>query len=138
MKKLLTAISVFAIASLPLWGQMNISTNLTQNFAWDTETRGWVPSSEEVEDYTFFSFNEEYSMLKHTTSKMTSAYLVKSISKDTLDNDPLLLLDIVSDVGNQYLMIIDINDNTLRFIDEDFTFMKSQSIKNIWTDKEEQ
>ncbi len=138
MKKLLTTISVFAIASLPLWGQMNISTNLTQNFAWDTETRGWVPSSEEVEDYTFFSFNEEYSMLKHTTSKMTSAYLVKSISKDTLNNDPLLLLDIVSDVGNQYLMIIDINDNTLRFIDEDFTFMKSQSIKNIWTDKEEQ
>ena len=138
MKKLLTTISVFAIACLPLWGQMNISTNLTQNFAWDTETRGWVPSSEEVEDYTFFSFNEEYSMLKHTTSKMTSAYLVKSISKDTLDNDPLLLLDIVSDVGNQYLMIIDINDNTLRFIDEDFTFMKSQSIKNIWTDKEEQ
>lgn len=138
MKKLLTTISVFAIASLPLWGQMNISTNLTQNFAWDKETRGWVPSSEEVEDYTFFSFNEEYSMLKHTTSKMTSAYLVKSISKDTLDNDPLLLLDIVSDVGNQYLMIIDINDNTLRFIDEDFTFMKSQSIKNIWTDKEEQ
>jgi len=138
MKKLLTTISAFAIASLPLWGQLNISTNITQNFVWDTETRGWVPSSEEVEDYTFFSFNEEYSMLKHTTSKMTSAYLVKSISKDTLDNDPLLLLDIVSDVGNQYLMIIDINDNTLRFIDEDFTFMKSQSIKNIWTDKEEQ
>ncbi len=138
MKKLLTTICLYTLVGLPLWGQMSISTNRTQNFNWDKGTHRWIPSGEEVEDYTFFTFNEEFTILKHTTSSMTSAYLIESIQKDTVDNNPILLLDILSDVGNKYLMIIDLQNDELRFLDEKLTFMKSQSIKNIWSDEEEE
>ena len=57
---------------------MNISTNLRQDFIWDEEKEEWNLLATNQEELTFFEFNKDFTMFKHTTPSATSAYMIKS------------------------------------------------------------
>lgn len=116
--------------------QMNISTDLRKDGIWDDVSEEWSLISENNEELTFFVFNTDLTMFKHTTSSVTSAYLIKSQEKDE-ENDQFEL-SIVSDVGNKYIMIIDFKNDNLRFIydNDGESRMVWHRIKSVWFEDE--
>lgn len=133
MKKLL----LFAIACLLqtlAWAQLNFSTNLRQDFSWDEATEDWILESEDEESITFFEFNEEFSMLTHTTSTITSAYKINSSLHDEEEGRNQYIFKVVSDVGNKYVMIVDIKNDNIRFVSNDGSRMVRHQIKASWLD----
>ena len=75
-------------------------------------------------------------MFKHTTASLTSAYMIKSSEEDKEREQ--WELDIVSDVGNKYTMIIDLKNDNIRFIykGDDKMYMVHHTIKKVWFDEE--
>jgi len=114
--------------------QLHISTNLRQDFSWDEVNDEWKLGSTDEESLTFFEFNKEFTMLKHTTSTITSAYIIKSSEHDETDGRDQYIYSIVSDVGNKYMMIVDIKYDNIRFVANDGSYMVRHRIKASWTD----
>ncbi len=132
MKLRLITVCFLTFMSISLFAQMNISTDLRQDGIYNPETEEWEVLSTNDEELTFFEFNKEFTMFKHTTPTMTSAYLIKSQE----ENKELeqFELSIVSDAGNKYLMIIDFKNENVRFIyeGENSLMMVHHRIKRVW------
>jgi len=128
---------VFSCIYIQLFAQMNISTNLRQDGYWDEEKEEWIIVSEDEDELTFFEFNKDFTMFKHTTPGITSAYIIKSQTKDEERNQ--FELTVVSDVGNKYMMILDVTNNNLRFLYEKkgTMWMVRHSIKRTWFDDDD-
>ena len=79
---------------------------------------------------------KDFTMFKHTTPTLTSAYIIKSNKENKESNQ--FELDIISDIGNKYLMIIDFKDNNVRFVYEkdNIIYMVHHTIKKVWFDDE--
>jgi len=122
---------------MELFAQMNISTNLRQDGVWNEEDNEWSILSKDEEAITFFEFNKDFTMFKHTTATITSGYIIKSQKKDEESKE--IELEIVSDVGNKYLMIIDLKDYNLRFLykRDGNLYMVHHTIKKVWYDDDE-
>lgn len=136
-ERLLYLIFALLFYSTGLFAQMNISTDLRQDGVYNTETEEWEVLSTDDEELTFFEFNKEFTMFRHTTPTITSAYLVKSQE----ENKELeqFELSIVSDAGNKYLMIIDFKNENVRFIyeREGSLLMVHHRIKRVWFEDDE-
>jgi hypothetical protein len=132
MKKILLS-GMLCLLTTIVFGQLNISTNSRIDFTWNEENEDWEFESEDEESLTFFEFNKDLSMVKHTTSSTTSGYLIKSKEHDEEDENNQYIFSVVSDVGNKYLMIYDINNNNIRFIPDDFSKMIKFKIKSTWS-----
>lgn len=137
MKKLMLALGT-VLFSIQLFAQMNISTNLREDYTWDEETEEWELISSDEEELTFFKFNKELTMFKHTTPSITSAYIINSYEYDE-ENDQYTF-EVMSDVGNEYTMILDEKNENIRFIgeSEDGTFCVRHTIKKLWVEEEEE
>ena len=120
--------------SINVTAQLHISTNLRMDFSWDEVKDDWKFESQDDESMTFFEFNEDLTLVKHVTSSITSAYLIKSYIHDEEDERDQYIYKIMSDVGNKYMMIVDLKNKNLRFISDDLTFMVKHRIKATWTD----
>ena len=131
---LLTALTL--MFSLQLMAQMNISTNLRQDGVYNEVSEEWEVLSTDDEELTFTVFNKDFTMFKHTTASITSAYMIKSSEEDKEREQ--WELDIVSDVGNKYTMLIDLKNDNIRFIykDDDKMYMVHHTIKKVWFDEE--
>ncbi|WP_047547302.1 hypothetical protein [Psychroserpens sp. Hel_I_66] len=127
--------ALFCFFTTVLFGQFHVSTNSRLDFSWDKSSDDWKFESEDPESLTFFEFNNDFTLVKHTTSSTTSGYLIKSQEHDEDDGNNQYLFKIVSDVGNKYIMIYDIKNNNIRFIPEDFSTMIKFKIKSTWTDE---
>ena len=119
-------------------GQFHVSTNLREDFEWDVETEQWVFVSSNKEELTFLEFNEDWSMLKHITPTISSAYIIKSMEHN--EEYDSWECQVVSDVGNKYFMVLDLERNNVRFMSqkrntEDNTLVK-HTIKSTWVDED--
>jgi len=137
MKSKLITICLLTFMSINVFAQLNISTNFRQDGIWDKEKEEWTIFSTNEDELTFFEFNKDFTMFKHTTASITSAYMIKSSEHD--EERDQYELDIVSDVGNKYLMIIDVKNNNVRFIYEKDgnLLMVHHTIKKLWSDDDE-
>ena len=138
MKSLISSICLLTFLSTNVFAQMSISTNLRQDFTWDYENEEWSLTSTDEEELTFFEFNKDFTMFKHTTASLTSAYMIKSMEEDKEREQ--WELDIISDIGNNYLMIIDFNNENVRFISdsESDSYLVKHVIKSVWFDEEDE
>jgi hypothetical protein len=136
MKSKLFLVFLMSILSVSLFAQMNISTNFRQDGIWDKEKEEWTIFSTNDEELTFFEFNKDYTMFKHTTASITSAYMIKSQKYD--EENERYEFDVVSDVGNKYFMIFDIKGENVRFIYErdGELYLVQHSIKKVWFEEE--
>lgn len=131
---LLTALTL--IFSLQLMSQTSISTNLRQVKVYNEVSEEWELLPAGREELTFFEFNKDFTMLKHTTESITSAYIIKSSEIDK--ERGRWELEIVSDRGRKYVMIVDSKNHNIRFIFEkdDKMYLMEHTIKDIWFDEE--
>ena len=137
MKK--SIIKLFTICLLSFWSinsfaQLNISTNLRQDGIWDEAKEEWTLISIDEEELTFFEFNKEFTMFTHTTPSMTSAYIIKSLKENEEQYE--YRLEVISDVGNKYLMIINYQNSSLRFFYKTAgdVVMVHHTIKQTWVE----
>ena len=133
MRKL-TFLTILCFMTTIASAQFHISTNLRMDFSWDEVNDDWKFESQDEESLTFFEINKEFTMVKHTTSTITSAYIIKSSEHDEEDGRDQYIYMTVSDVGNKYMMIVDIKNSNLRFVANDGSFMVKHRIKASWTD----
>lgn len=138
MKLRLITICLLTFMSISVFAQMNISTNFRQDGIWDKEKEEWSIFSTDDEELTFFEFNKDFTMFKHTTATITSAYMIKSQKYD--EENERYEFDVVSDVGNKYYMIFDLKNENVRFIYErdGSMFLVQHSIKKVWFDEEDE
>ena len=114
------------------FGQFNISTSSRYDYVWSDNKDDWEFEYHEEEALTFLEFNSDFTLVKHTTSKGTSAYLIKSQEYDNENGKDQYLFSIVSDNGNKYIMIYDIKNQNIRFVTDDLQRMIKFTIKNSW------
>ena len=115
--------------------QLHISTDERRTYLWDDSDEDWVLLETE-DEMTFFTFSEDFTMFEHTTPTIKSAYMIKSTEED----GDLIICDVISDVGNNYRMIIDAENESIRFLGryngDYYEYMVRHSIKNVWTDED--
>ncbi len=111
--------------------QMSITTSTCTQAYWDDEAGEYVVVSTESTP-TLFEFNERMTMFEHTTSSISSTYYIKSIWHD--EENEQFELDVVSDVGNRYLMIIDLVNQNVRFVftRQGVSYLLQHAIKSSW------
>lgn len=116
-------------------GQINISTSLRSDYTWNSVTEEWDWVSDDGNEQTFFEINKGMTLMKHTTPTLTSNYIIKSSKEDKVKNQ--WEFNITSDVGNNYIMILDIKNNNVRFIGkrDGVLFLVKHKIKRIWFDE---
>ena len=86
---------------------------------------------------SLFTFNKDVTMITHTTSKLKSVYYIKDIENNQEDSEDLLFkYEVVSDVGNEYLMYFDLSNEQIRILSfkgeiEDW-YMHVLSMKSVF------
>ncbi len=82
-----------------------------------------------------FKLNAKMTMFEHTTPEMSSSYYVSDSEYD--ENEKSLTMNVVSDVGNIYLYIFDMDDNKIKvlFKREDVMQVLVFTVKKFWTEE---
>jgi len=135
MKKIIFTLIIILCGIQSISAQMHVSTNLKRGSVFNETTEEYDLLYEDKEELTFFEFSKGFTMVKHTTPTITSAYTIKSSTED-VENERWEL-DIMSDVGNKYLMILDMRYNNVRFIykKNGSTYRIEYSIKKLWLEE---
>jgi hypothetical protein len=121
----------FLLLSASIFGQLSISTNYRQDGVWNEETSTWDILSTD-ENGTLFEFNKELTTFHHTTATISSDYYVTKYEYN--EEEVKYTMQIKSDVGNEYEMIIDGVNNCVCFFYwyENKYYMVRHTIKKTW------
>lgn len=87
------------------------------------------------DENSMFKLNAKMTMFEHTTPEMSSSYYVSDSEYD--ENEKSLTMNVVSDVGNIYLYIFDMDDNKIKvlFKREDVMQVLVFTVKKFWTEE---
>ena len=111
MKKFILML-LLSVAGFSTYAQLHITTSVREDYLWNEEKNDWVFDTQNKNEATFFDFNKDMTMVKHTTPTMTSNYLIKSeVMVDK--NRKKYEFDVMSDVGNKYHALIDVTNNNI-------------------------
>ena len=133
MKFKLFTICFLTFMSFNLFAQINISTDFREFYIWEKKSKEWEKYDEDKNYLSFFEFNKDLTMFIHTTPSYITAYVINS--SEFNNEEDHYEFDIMSDIGNKYFMILDIENNNLRFImesDDDLILVR-YNVKKIWT-----
>lgn len=133
MKRLLIILGV--LTTQIIHAQIFVSTDARTVYNWDSIGEEWILEESEDDFLTFFEFNNELTMIKHTTPSVTSAYLIKSVEVDDEDGRDQIEYDVISDIGNSYMLLYDAKNENIRFIDFKSDRMIRFEIKAVWTEE---
>jgi hypothetical protein len=133
MKRLLIILGV--LTTQVIHAQIFVSTDARTVYNWDSIGEEWILEESEDDFLTFFEFNNELTMIKHTTPSVTSAYLIKSVEVDDEDGRDQIEYDVISDIGNSYMLLYDAKNENIRFIDFKSDRMIRFEIKAVWTEE---
>ena len=133
--KLITTLAAVLLVTLS-FGQLGISTDFRQDGYWDNEKEEWNITSTD-EGGTLFEFNRELTTFKHTTESITSTYYIKDWKYD--EDGVKYTMQITSDAGNDYEMIVDGVNNCVAFFyyRDDVYYLVRHTIKNTWFNEED-
>ena len=137
MKKLYPFLLFISFGCQFAFSQMHISTTVRRDFTWDEYKKAWTLTNTDEAYSSFFDFNKDMTMFTHTTSTIKSSYVIKSQNHEK--DSEKWEYDIVSDVGNEYYMVIDISKDskTIGFVGTEKNgnkFLVLHGIKALWSD----
>tara|TARA_B100001250_G_scaffold386622_1_gene383313 strand:- start:4 stop:420 length:417 start_codon:yes stop_codon:yes gene_type:complete len=138
MKKLLFIIPIILfIIPITSFAQTSFSAEYREVCNWRPSDSKWEKKCNGGEDNSLFVMNEDLTMMTHTTSNLTSTYYVQEhrSSQEDIDNY-LFTYDVISDVGNEYYLIIDGKHDEIKMVstngEESTWFMTRWYIKAIF------
>ena len=82
-----------------------------------------------------FKVNAKLTMFEHTTPTISSTYYASSSNFD--EEEQTLTMNVVSDVGNNYLYIFDFKNDVVRVLSEQDgdVYMIVFTVKKFWTEE---
>lgn len=106
--------------------------------------RDYYAYNEATEDFEYqngydenslYKINSQWTMFDHTTPSISSSYYVSSSEYNEEEN--VLVMNVVSDVGNKYLYSFDFGENKVRilFNDGDGLQLIVFTVKKFWTEE---
>lgn len=112
--------------------QTNYLTGKRIDATWNEEAQDFEVLAEN-EEITFFEFDKKMTKFHHTTATIASDYTIKS--KKFNKEDGTYEMEIVSDVGNEYLMILDEKNARMQFLfrRDGNPFVVQHNILQKWT-----
>ena len=87
------------------------------------------------DENSLYKINSQWTMFEHTTPSISSSYYVSSSEYDEEEN--LLVMNVVSDVGNKYLYSFDMGEKKVRILfnnDEELQLIVF-TVKKFWTEE---
>lgn len=122
--------------SMQVMAQLNMSSSYFQLSVYDEASEKWIILSDNVEELNFFEFNQSYTLLSQINSKATVNHLIHSSVH--VEEKARVEFSTVTSTGRQYLVVLDDNQESLRFITEreGEVYMVKYSIKDAWIDGE--
>lgn len=127
--------SVLLCTSYFLQAQLTVTTNLREDGQWDESAMKWDILSTD-DGITIMNFNKELTSFRHITNSISSVYTILEWDYD--DNEVLYEMNVKSDAGNEYELIIDgINEYVIFFYyDNAGNYrMVRHTIKETWYDE---
>lgn len=87
------------------------------------------------DENSMFKINAKLTMFEHTTPDMSSSYYVSDSEYN--EDEKTLSMDVVSDVGNNYHYIFDMDDNKIRvlFKRDGVVQLLIFTVKKFWTEE---
>lgn len=130
MKKTFTVI-LWLSTVLCGMAQLSISTGYRQDAVWNDSTGQWTVYFTDGAE-TLFEFNREFTLFKHTTPDITSLYTINNWEYS--DSSVQYRMDVTSDAGNTYELIIDGIENCVAFFFwyDDRYILVRHTIKKTW------
>ena len=122
MKK--TLILLFILIASYLEAQVSFSCNYRQDCTWNTANESF-DICEGGPEYSLFTFNDLETVIVHTTPLGESAYFI--LNKYAKEEKKLYFYNLVSDTGNNYLLVLDPKHTEIRVlhkIDKEFYLTK--------------
>ena len=91
MKSITTLCALILIGVSAISQQLNISTEGVEFYDWNEAGTEWVYASENLEEVSLFAFNEDMTLIKHTTASIQSSFYI-SDSWQNEDGEKYILL----------------------------------------------
>ncbi len=130
MKQLLF-IAILSFFSFISAAQTSISCKSRETCWWNVDSEQFDICSDAVFDNSLFVMNENEDMLVHKTSDMTSTYYVTTSESE----EDYITYEVVSDVGNEYTVIFDVQRMLVKFMgtdDEGDIYLTMYAIKSVF------
>ena len=130
MKQLLF-IAILSVFSFISAAQTRISCKSRETCCWNVDSEQFDICSDAVFDNSLFVMNENEDMLVHKTSDMTSTYYVTTSESE----EDYITYEVVSDVGNEYTVIFDVQRMLVKFMgtdDEGDIYLTMYAIKSVF------
>src|SRR5688572_11372886 len=110
--------------------QLHVSTNSRQDYTWSSASSNWLLVSENVSDISLLDFNKRFTVMRYTTSSGTYSYTISRVRETTPRE--LYELDLVSQYGSRYLMVIDLRNKVIQFLNSNYTTLVQHTIQRSW------
>lgn len=127
--------TLLASASLFLNAQLTVTTDLREDGKWNDAAFKWDILSTD-KGITVFNFNKDLTSFRHITGSISSNYQILDWDYD--DDEILYEMNVRSDAGNEYELLIDgINEYVIFFYyDSSGNYrMVRHTIKDTWYDE---
>ena len=140
MKTLLSIVAFFSFG-FPADGQtMYFSADYFKVCKWNGYTQKFDDCSKK-EESSLFTLNAEQTMFHHTTPTMKSSYYVTSQDYD--EKTEMWTYKVKSDVGNDYVFLINLKDDALNILGKTSgenaqTYLITHHLKNTWKDGDDE
>jgi hypothetical protein len=92
--------------------QVSFSCTYKEYCDWDNVKEEWSSNCIGAAESSLFVWNKDETLFKHTTETITSTYFVQSSEYDKAND--VYTYSVVSDVGNKYYFVFDINNLEIR------------------------
>lgn len=123
--------AVLCVFSLLSSAQTSITCKSRETCWWNVGNEEFDVCSDPVFDNSLFVMNKNEDMLVHKTSEMTSTYYVTSTEAE----EDYITYEVVSDVGNEYTVIFDVQRMLVKFMgtdDEGDIYLTMYAIKSVF------
>lgn len=104
---------LFFIIPFLSFSQTSMSCDYKEVCDWISDDQVWSNECSGNETSSLFVMNKAETMFVHTTSDLKSTYYITSKESG---KDGKFTYNIVSDVGNKYYAIFDLENNEIRFV----------------------
>ncbi len=131
LMKQLFITAILCVFSLISAAQTSITCKSRETCWWNVDSEQFDICSDAVFDNSLFVMNENEDMLVHKTSDMTSTYYVTTSESE----EDYITYEVVSDVGNEYTVIFDVQRMLVKFMgtdDEGDIYLTMYAIKSVF------
>ena len=107
-----TILLILLTTSVIVKAQLTITTSQREYFYYNDSTQKGVVT-DSYKEYSEFKFNKDLTSFIHTTPKMESFYSINSLNEE--DNGKEIMMNVTSDAGNNYLLLINYIEKKIFF-----------------------